>query len=699
MTPRRPTTYWVILAGVALFAAAAARVGLGLLREVEQAPHRVEWALQARIGAGEVLEAVMSLEAARRGYRLRPSAPQLEELQREHERVHAAFGQLRLNVGDDPAMRASLDDAERVVGVWAAERVPSAVAAGARAAAARETPGLARVRDRLAAVIAAGDRAHEQAQRDVGIRHRRVELVWLAGTALLVLLFAIYHDLAHRRQQRVMAATSQMDLLLGALPFALLGLDRNLRIRQATGFIHRVLGATTRDVRGLVVTDLVAPADRATLAAAMQTALGGAARECVVVTPAAGHAARALSVMCSPIREDAAIVGVSAVVHDVTTEHTLRTQVLQSDRLATIGALVAGVVHEVNNPLTAIVAYAGLVDREPLTVEDRAAIECIDAEARRAAQITRNLLDFSRQRIRAHESTDLAAVVERAIALRRYELTSRRVELTVELAAGLPTVEGDAQQLQQVVLNLLINAEHAVGDRAERRVLVRLARVTQMVRLSVEDNGPGVPEDQRSAVFEPFFTTKAEGQGTGLGLSVSRGIVDAHLGRMWVDSGALGGARFVVELPCTAAPPEARTEPSLAAGAPPAGAAVLIVDDEPVFRDSLGRLLEHLGFRVTLAADGGEALATLARATPDAILCDIHMPGLNGAGFYRALAARSPALAKRIAFMTGGGSTPESAFVAAQGCVVLRKPFEAFEVRCVLEALSRGSKPVAWGSH
>lgn len=553
MIARRPAWYWGVLAGVLVVAVLAARSGLGLLRSVERAPHRIEWALKARIAAGEAQAAVGALEVARRGYRLQPLPARLETLRREHAQLHATFGMLRIAVAGDPRLLEALDYAERAVGVWTDDLVPlTAAAARAPTLPARDAPTLELVRGRLGALIAEADRAHAEAQREVRVRHRRAEWLWGLGTGLLFAILVVLHDLAYRRRQRVVEAARRMDLLLGALPFALLGLDRTLRIRQATGFIHRVLGATTRDVRGLAVTDLVAPADRATLAAAVQTALDGAARECLVVTSGDSHPAHALSIMCSPIREDTAIVGVSAVVHDVTAEQALRAQVLQSDRLATVGALVAGVVHEINNPLTAVITQAALMDRSRLEADDREALACIASEAQRAAYIARNLLDFSRQQRRPYEPTDLGAVVARTVALRRYELTAGGVQLASDCPDGVPPVKGDAQQLQQVVLNLLINAEHAVRGRDDRRIAIRLAPAPGVVRLVVEDSGPGVPAHRRSTVFDPFFTTKPAGEGTGLGLSVSRGIVDAHGGRIRVEPGALGGARFVVEFPAVA---------------------------------------------------------------------------------------------------------------------------------------------------
>jgi signal transduction histidine kinase/CheY-like chemotaxis protein len=643
---------------------------------------------------------VAELESSRRAYALTGHPDYLHAVELAHARVHGAFTDLHGAAATFPAVQALAESAEVAVGSWA-EDVLAAGAARAPGAAGvahdQRVLGRARALLRRASVLAARER--RAATAAVRAAHVRVEWVWLGATGVVVLALIVFVELAYRRRARVAEAARQMDFLLGALPFTLLGIDPVLRIRQATGFIHQVLGIVPRDLLGMRLTDLVAEADRVPLEVAVRAAFQGAAKACEVVTRANGHPARALSIMFSPIREKGEVVAVSAVVHDVTGEHTLKAQVLQSDRLATVGALVAGVVHEINNPLSAIVGYSELIDRAQLTPEDRAALDSIASEGQRAAQIARNLLDFSRRRARAHEPTDLARVVERTVALRRHDLRSHGVEVDLDVAPGLPEVQGDAQQLQQVLLNLVVNAEHAVRDRPQPRIRVSVEPAFGVVRVVVEDNGPGIPDEQRETVFEPFFTTKPEGEGTGLGLSVSRGIVAAHHGRMWVERASLGGARFVAELPVSpGAPPAAASAvaPSASGDAARPGAAVLVVDDEPANRGSLGRLLQRLGYRTHVASGGLEALAAIEQETPDAIISDVHMPGLDGAGLYEALAAHRPALAARTAFMSGdAGEDPVCRRLLERGCVILRKPFELSELQHLVERLvaKKGTDP------
>jgi signal transduction histidine kinase/CheY-like chemotaxis protein len=696
----RPATYWAVLIGVVVVSGLAARAGLRLFRAIERAPDAAAPAIRAEAMTAAVYGRVAELESSRRAYALTGHPDYLHAVELAHARVHGAFTDLHGAAATFPAVQALAESAEVAVGSWA-EDVLAAGAARAPGAAGvahdQRVLGRARALLRRASVLAARER--RAATAAVRAAHVRVEWVWLGATGVVVLALIVFVELAYRRRARVAEAARQMDLLLGALPFTLLGIDPVLRIRQATGFIHQVLGIVPRDLLGMRLTDLVAEADRAPLEVAVRAAFQGAAKACEVVTRANGHPARALSIMFSPIREKGEVVAVSAVVHDVTGEHTLKAQVLQSDRLATVGALVAGVVHEINNPLSAIVGYSELIDRAQLTPEDRAALDSIASEGQRAAQIARNLLDFSRRRARAHEPTDLARVVERTVALRRHDLRSHGVEVDLDVAPGLPEVQGDAQQLQQVLLNLVVNAEHAVRDRPQPRIRVSVEPAFGVVRVVVEDNGPGIPDDQRETVFEPFFTTKPEGEGTGLGLSVSRGIVAAHHGRMWVERASLGGARFVAELPVSpGAPPAAAAAvaPSASGDAARPGAAVLVVDDEPANRGSLGRLLQRLGYRTHVASGGLEALAAIEQETPDAIISDVHMPGLDGAGLYEALAAHRPALAAHTAFMSGdAGEDPVCRRLLERGCVILRKPFELSELQHLVERLvaKKGTDP------
>jgi two-component system NtrC family sensor kinase len=276
---------------------------------------------------------------------------------------------------------------------------------------------------------------------------------------------------------------------------------------------------------------------------------------------------------------------------------------------------------------------------------------------------------------------DVNEVVRQTLALRSYEQRVTNISVLDALAAGLPTVFADAHQIQQVLLNLVINAEQAMLTSNGRGTLV--VRTwhdpdRNSVVLEVNDDGPGVPEEVRAKIFDPFFTTKDVGKGTGLGLTVAYAIIQEHNGRIWVESQpGRPGASFFVELPTGDA--RAMTPPSppppLAEETQP-GAAVLVVEDEPALAAAVAEGLSDAGFSVDRAGDGEEALARVRERTYDVIICDLKMPRLDGMQFYRAIAATNASMSRRIIFVTGDvAGTDAERFLDETGCRWLAKPF------------------------
>jgi GAF domain-containing protein len=355
-------------------------------------------------------------------------------------------------------------------------------------------------------------------------------------------------------------------------------------------------------------------------------------------------------------------------------------QLLQAGKLAAVGQLVAGVAHELNNPLTVVLGQANLLQ---LRTADPVVIQRADRivqATNRAARIISGLQSFVRPQPAELAAVQLESVVERVVALRREAFQANGIEVKQTIAPDLPPVWGDAQQIEQVVLNLLLNAEQVLGTRGEpRRILLRLAAVGNHVRLVVSDTGPGIAAEVIPRLFEPFFTTKPVGQGTGLGLSISYGIVDAHHGRIWAESPPGSGATFIVELPAHSAPSPLAED----AGAPnvaklPRGR-VLIIDDEEQVAETLRALLETLGQEATVAIGGerGWELLTIPGAAYDLVTLDLKMPVLSGPKLWeRLLAARSP-MVNRIAFVTGDTVDPDAQrFLTEAQRPVLSKPFE-----------------------
>jgi two-component system NtrC family sensor kinase len=254
------------------------------------------------------------------------------------------------------------------------------------------------------------------------------------------------------------------------------------------------------------------------------------------------------------------IIGILGIARDVTEQHRasiereqLRRQLEQSQKLEALGQLVSGVAHELNNPLAAVMAYAQLLLNKPaLYTEERQAVDTILHETKRAAKIVSNLLTFARQHQPERSAADLNQVVTDTISLRHYSLTVQGIELILDLDNALPPTWADSFQMQQVLLNLVANAEHALQAwDGPRRLTVATRFENERLLLRVTDSGCGIEEKTLEQIFNPFFTTKGVGMGTGLGLSVSDGIVREHGGRIRVESAPGQGASFIVELPYT----------------------------------------------------------------------------------------------------------------------------------------------------
>jgi signal transduction histidine kinase/putative methionine-R-sulfoxide reductase with GAF domain len=346
-------------------------------------------------------------------------------------------------------------------------------------------------------------------------------------------------------------------------------------------------------------------------------------------------------------------------------------QLIHSEKLSALGQLVAGVAHELNNPLSAVLGNAYLAEAKASDPRIQRHINGIREGAERASQIVRNLLQFARKLTSSREDMDINDVIERVLALVANTAVTQNISVVRDLAPHLPMTAGDPGQIQQVVLNLVTNAFQAMAD-AGGRLTVRSRPLGGRLHVEVEDTGPGIPAEIRTRIFDPFFTTKAVGQGTGLGLSVAHGIVSAHEGRIWAEEAPAGGARFVIELPVRSATPAvAETdEPPI-----PRGARLLVVDDEEHVAQVLGDLLEELGARVTIAHSAREARELLGCERFHLITLDVIMPGENGTDFWRELRDKDPGAAARVVFVTGTVDPSILAFVESTGRPVLAKPY------------------------
>jgi signal transduction histidine kinase len=370
-------------------------------------------------------------------------------------------------------------------------------------------------------------------------------------------------------------------------------------------------------------------------------------------------------------------------LEQIVAERTQR--LLQSEKVATMGALLAGVAHELNNPLAVVMGQTVLL-REAIKegpLVSRAAK--IGAAAERCARIVRNFLSLARQRPTERGSVHLNLVIQEALEMLAYELRTESVEVTLDLAEGLPPLWADAHQLHQVLVNLLTNAHHAMRRLPPPRrisLATRLDEARRRVRLTIADTGPGIPTEIRDKIFEPFFTTKPAGEGTGLGLSLCRGIIEEHGGTIDIDSAPGQGATFVIELP-PAQRATAGTAVQAAESLPPVPPKrVLVVDDEPEIAGLLVEIIAAAGHHVDVVADGAAALEQVARHHYDLLLSDAKMPAFDGVELYLALERRFPALCRRVVFLTGDVlDRTKREFLESTGAPFLMKPFDIAEVR------------------
>jgi PAS domain S-box-containing protein len=355
-------------------------------------------------------------------------------------------------------------------------------------------------------------------------------------------------------------------------------------------------------------------------------------------------------------------------------------QLVQAAKMSALGQLVSGVAHELNNPLSVIVGYGQLLLAREVPTTVLRPIELMVSQADRMAKIVRNLLLFARQRPAERTTVNVNEVLEQTLALRINQLTVSGIAVEKKFARGLPPVMADPHQLEQVFLNLLLNAEQAMleGKTGGRIILsTNVSRDGRMVHAEVIDDGPGIPHDALPHVFEPFFSTKPVGSGTGLGLSVSYGIVEEHGGHLVVESRP-GRTVFRLELPIAQSPAAQRAKP---AGSPMIvtgeGRTALVVEDEASVLDLIVTILSQTGWRVDVATGGREGLERVRNQRYDLIVSDIRMPDGDGESFYKEATQDDPGLGQRFIFITGDTANRDAfAFLRDAGVLILEKPFQ-----------------------
>ena len=382
------------------------------------------------------------------------------------------------------------------------------------------------------------------------------------------------------------------------------------------------------------------------------------------------------------------------LTRDVTEAKELEGKLLQAERLAALGLLAASVGHEIRQPLSYVLASLEVMERElqslPLNERASTSLSNIRTGSRRIAEIAASLDLLAGRRKRTPAPIDVRVPLQAALDLCASELASHALDRDTP---ELPRVRGDESELCQVFANVVLNAAQALDPLARsgpQRVTVRSALAGDHVRVTISDTGSGIATEHLARVFDPFFTTKDKGRGTGLGLFISRGIVEAQGGSLRIRSEPGRGTTVEVLLPIA--------EPALAVRAPAASIhpdetrrrlEVLLVDDEPRFLQSLRLALEQ-DHDVEVQGRGADALALLAQHPTryDIVLCDLAMPDVDGVAFYEKMAALG--VASRFILMTGGAFTPRAAdFIAATPCPMIAKPFQLEELLALLDSVAR----------
>lgn len=562
-----------------------------------------------------------------------------------------------------------------------------------------------------AEILAAAMREVRRApQEDVEFRvvHRDGSVRWARARGFpvrdasgeVVRVVGSTEDITARKEAeaRLTAAEAHYRWLVDNAPYAIYALDAEgcfIELNPAgSEFVRR----PADEILGQHFSTVIAPVDLEVATEAFEQVMAGEADGLVfeerILLPSGEE--RLIEVTESAIRENGVIVGTHGIARDITGEAEREGRLRRAERLASLGTLVSGVAHELNNPLHSIMNYATLLLDRARSAEEREDLETIQREAVRAAGIVSDLRVLGQgteDQVDERAAVDLNDVVRHVLRTRQYVEKTRGIEVVESLSQDLPAVCGRRGRLEQVVLNLVVNAEHAIEGCEARRITVRTRGEGGRVIVEVADTGSGLSEQDWERVFDPFYTTRAPGEGTGLGLSLVQSIVGDHGGTVQAERRESGGTTFRVELPAGARSAPAYGEPdeSGCAGAPKP-LRVLVVDDEPAIRTALSRYLERRrGHEVEEAGDGEEALRIIERAGSDfdVIVSDLRMPGLGGDQLLARLREMETGLERRMMFLTGDAASGHAArILESVDLPVVYKPVDLPELADRIERYS-----------
>jgi two-component system NtrC family sensor kinase len=513
----------------------------------------------------------------------------------------------------------------------------------------------------------------------------------VATHAAIVLSNARFFDL-------VRAGRDQWETTFNAMTGGVAVVDQTGRIRRANRALATLVRASVPALTGRPLADTLVGSSPE-LAELLAAARRGEATS--PLTQPSPKLDRLLRLTAAPMRGEGGAPWSVVLIDDVTEQAQLEAQLIQSEKMAAVGQLVSGVAHELNNPLTSITGLAEFLLEQPNPSErDHEHLRVVRDQADRAGRIVRNLLTFARKGPADVDELDLNDIVQRTAMLVGYELKLRDIKLETTLDPGVPTVLGDRYQIQQVVVNLVTNAIHAVQANPPDRVR-RIGLVTAVedgdVLLRVSDSGAGIPEEVVGQIFTPFFTTKAPGQGTGLGLSISYRILEGHGGSLAVQRAVEGGAVFVMRLPIRSpvVPPRASVaratvvteEHEVVAPAPRYD--ILVVDEDPAVRRMISVLLSGPTNLVATASDAAQAVALLEERGFDVLIADARVPVSAGERLADHLLRRWPDLKDRVILLTADVRPETDAWLKGLGCPYFLKPFRVGDLKAATAKIQR----------
>lgn len=403
-----------------------------------------------------------------------------------------------------------------------------------------------------------------------------------------------------------------------------------------------------------------------------------------------------LSISTVPVqngRKD--IQGYVSICKDISQEIEFRRQRLHSEKLAAIGEMLAGVAHELNNPLTSVVGFSELLLRKRVSPDIKSQLRRISSEAIRTSKIVQNLLSVVRSHKPEKILVGINGVLQNVLELKSRQLRVDNIRIVKRLVDDetLPKIVGDYQQLIEVFLNLINNAHQAmVSDKGKGTLTVTTETRAGAVIIRISDTGPGIPKPIQAKLFQPFFTTKPEG--CGLGLNISRKIIREHGGNITLEQTRKKGCTFVICLP-VAEHQTIKPEPSLKSiEAPVKRLEIMILDDEEIILDLHYHMLTQMGHQPNLYKSAKEAISALEHKTYDLILADIKMPRMNGRKFYETIKKKHPQLRERVVFITGDVlNEATNRFIKNSRLQVLYKPFVLKQLEEVIEPFMKGPTP------